>query len=206
MTFFYRGAGVDTYWHEHDARKDGFSAIKPEALRTIDRLIDHISKGTVTSPYISLTRSYGVACHYAAFLGRARATEQTPGYVYRVEFEDTLPSGLELIDPVKRIAERVPGPLDDPSYQHDGSPDFLLGVVSPSKMKKYLDAPYLQPPPGGRVPRTPHLSAQLETLMLALRDAEILAYGTIPPKAISDRFRVFWDGSKIQGRIDNSNF
>ena len=204
MTFFYRGAGVGTYWHEHDARKDGFKAMKPQAQRTIDHIIDHISKGTVTSPYISLTRSYGVACHYAAFLGRARATEQTPGYVYRVEFEDTLPSDLELIDPVKRIAEKAPGPLDDPSYQHDGSPDFLLGVSSPLKMKKYLDAPYLKPPPGGGVPRPPHLSEQLETLIFALRDAEILVYGTIPPQAISDRFLVFLDGTIVKSKRDDS--
>lgn len=197
MTFFYRGAGVGTYWHKNDARLHGFTAQSPGAQPTVDRLINHIAKGTVTTPFLSLTRSFGVACSYAAFCGRGTATKDNPGYVYQVELDEPLPAGLQLIDPLKSVAEDAADPLDPP-YQHDGLPDFLLGVVSPTKMGDLLKIPYLQPPPGGGTERTPNLTEHFETLVRVLRDAEILACGTIPAKAIENRFLVFWDGFQLQ--------
>ena len=41
--------------------------------------------------------------------------------------------------------------------------------------------------------RPPNLSLQLETLVRALRDAEILAYGIIPATCVMNCFDVFVD-------------
>jgi hypothetical protein len=190
MPIFYRGAGVGTHWHENDARLNGFTSKKPGAIHSIDRLMKHIARADVNSPYTSLTRSYGVAYVYAVHFGRAQPTETNPGYVYEIELSDPLPPGLHLLDPVKEVAKAAPEPLDLISYQHDGLPDFLLGVMNPMEMGQFLTTPSLQPPPGG-IPRPPNLAIELETLVLALRDAEILAVGNIPAVYIQNRHNVW---------------
>jgi hypothetical protein len=179
MALFYRGAGVGTYWHAHDAEKSGFTPQSPGTTPTTAQLMMHIARGTVRSPYVSLTRSYGVAWNYAVYTSRVRPTRHNPAVVYEVELESPLPRGLELIDPVKEVASGLGDPLVA-TYHHDGEPTFLLGVVDPTRMATYLKAPYLQPPPGGGTPRPPKLTIELETLVRALRDAEVLAVGNIP--------------------------
>ena len=42
-------------------------------------------------------------------------------------------------------------------------------------------------------PRPPNLSLELETFVRSLRDAEILAYGTIPATCVVNCFDVFVD-------------
>lgn len=42
-------------------------------------------------------------------------------------------------------------------------------------------------------PRSPNLSLELETFVRALRDAEILAYGTIPAACVVNCFDVYAD-------------
>jgi hypothetical protein len=180
MPIFYRGAGVGTYWHLNDARLTGFTPQAPGIASSIDRLMQHVSRGTVSSPYISLTRSYGVAWSYAVVFSRTRPTQNNPACVYEIEINDPLPHGFQLIDPVKEVAAAAPPPLAAISYQHDGLPEFLLGVMDPKKYKRYRMAPCPQPPPGGGTPRSPNLTIQLETLVRVLRDAEILAVGNIP--------------------------
>jgi hypothetical protein len=191
MPIFYRGAGVGTYWHENDARLNGFTPKKPGAIHSIERLIEHIVRADVNSPYISLTRSYGVAYWYAVLFGRARATETNPGYVYEIEISTPLPAGLQLLDPVKEVAMAAPETLDSISYQHDGLPDVLLGLVDPIEKERYLKAPYPQPPPGGGTDRPPNISKELEALVRALRDAEILAVGNIPAAYVRNRYEVW---------------
>jgi hypothetical protein len=192
MPLFYRGAGVGTFWHLNDARVNGFTAQAPEVVPSIDRLMQHVARGTINSPYISLTRSFGVAWNYAVFYGRSAtlATHNSPGYVYEIEINDPLPSGLQLLDPLKDVAAAAPAPLAPISYQHDGLPEFLLGVVEPNKYGHFLSMPSLQPPPGGGTLRPPNLTIQLETLVRVLRDAEILAVGNIPATLIRSRFEV----------------
>jgi len=58
MPIFYRGDGVGTYWHENDARLSGFTSQSPGIVPSIDRLMHHIARGMVNSPYISLTRDH----------------------------------------------------------------------------------------------------------------------------------------------------
>jgi hypothetical protein len=191
MPIFYRGAGVGTWWHENDARLNGFTPKEPGAVHSIDRLMEHIARADVNSPYISLTRSYGVAYWYAVPFSRAPTTKTNPGYIYEIELSDPLPPGLQLLDPVKEVAAAAPGPLEPMwCYQHDGLPDFLLGVMNPMEMGQFLKPLRPQPPSDGGT-SIPRLTIQLETLVRALRDAEILAVGNIPATYVRNRYEVW---------------
>ena len=55
--------------------------------------------------------------------------------VHEIEIQEPLPPGLHLLDPVKEVAQMLPPPTSSgPPYQHDGLPDFLLGIVDPGNM------------------------------------------------------------------------
>lgn len=189
MPIFFRGAGVGTYWNQKDATILGFVAQSPGMQASTAVLMDHIARSTTNSPYISLTRSYGVAESYAKLAGRNFPTAESPGYVYRLVIDDPLPSGLVLVDPVTQILGSLPGPLAS-QYQHDGRPEFLLGVVSPVRMSQYLTALAPQAPGAQGTPRSPNLSIELEMLVRALRDAEILALGIVPRNCVVARMAV----------------
>ena len=132
MAIFYRGAGIGTYWHIHDARQTGFIARARQMQPTTDRLMLHIARGTVNSPFISLTRSYGIALNYANFFGTEIPTIQNPAFVYEIEINEPIHSELRILDPIKEVAPILPAPIGkNPPYQHDGGPSFLLGVVDP---------------------------------------------------------------------------
>jgi len=152
--------------------------------------MEHIARADVNSPYISLTRSYGVAYWYTVLFGRTPATKINPGYVYEIELSHPLPPGLQILDPVKEVAMAAPEPLDLVCYQHDGLPDFLLGVMNPMEMGQFLKPLRPKPPPGGGAP-IPRLTIQLETLVRALRDAEILAVGNIPATCVRNRYEAW---------------
>ncbi len=194
MSIFYRGAGVDTYWHINNPTEFGFTARAPEMAPTTARLMQHISRGTNNSPFISLSLSYAVARDYALLSSPEIPTPSKPAHVYEIEFQDPLPSGLKMLDPVKEVAQTLLSPPTiGPAYQHDGSQEFLLGVVNPRNMGHFLVQHSQQPPSSEGTPRPPNLSLELETLVRALRDAEILAYGTIPATCVVNCFDVFVD-------------
>ena len=182
MDIFYRGASRGTYWNidrlePGDSR--GLTAQSPRLKPDPDRIMDHIIHGAErASPFISLTKSYGVASDYARYWYRTRPpTEDNPGLVYHIEIS-YVREALILIDPVKALAESLPDPLDS-GCQHDGVPEFLLGVVSPERFGFRLTRNRFDPPGSQRTPGPPYLSRELETLARALRDAEILATGVI---------------------------
>ncbi len=194
MPIFYRGAGIGTYWHTNNAVGNGFTSRVPSSQipHSINQLMNHIARGTTYSPYISLTRSYGVAWSYAVFLGRRQPTPHNPAYVYQIEINDPPPSGLQIFNPVREVANAVPKPLSSaPPYQHNGLPNFLLGVTDPIRMRRFLTIPALQPPPGGGAPQPSNLTLELETLVRALRDAEILVVEHIPPPCVLNRYPVW---------------
>lgn len=197
MATFYKGAGIGTHWHIQDSRQVGFTARSPETASTTAALIDHISVGTINSPYVSLTRSYAVAWDYAMRGGTDIPTSTNPGYVYEIEIDIPLPSGIELLDPIKEVGSKLPIPNDAdfeggyPFYQHNGLPTFLLGVVSPGDMS-HFQVGRLPQPPGPGVPCLPNLTPQLETLVNALRDAEILLHGHVPPSCVKNRFEAWF--------------
>ena len=195
MTIFYRGAGRGTHWHDNDAQTSGFLPKARAVEPSLDRLIHHIARANVASPYVSLTYSFGVAHEYAIF-GRATALIDDPGYVYEIELTSPLPNGLQLVDPIREIVLAAPTLPSQTPYWHDGDQDFLLGVVS-AEMNEYLSRPIIQPYPSGGAQRSANLSLELETLARALRDAEILAIGDIPAACIRYRHEVWGesDGS-----------
>ncbi|MCY4403807.1 MAG: hypothetical protein OXD54_14650 [Candidatus Poribacteria bacterium] len=175
MATFYKGAGVGTHWHANDSRKTGFSARAPETTPTTETLIDHISKSTANSPYISLTRSYAVAWHYAVFSSKREPTTDIPAYIYEIEIDDSLPHGLNLFDPVKEVVHILPQPLK--------------GIVDLEYMENLLNSQTPQPSN-----QESGLSSQVELQLIALtfaqRDAEMLVRGYIPPFCIKHRFEV----------------
>jgi hypothetical protein len=193
MAIFYRGAGVGTWWHTSDARLAGFTPHSPGASFTSDALINHIACATITSPFVSLTKSYGVAKDYALNASRIAPDSKNPAYVYKIEIDDALkyPS-MTLIDPIKAVAQNLPDPCDKIMYQHDGVPRFLLGVIDPKGPNAtHLTTLVEQPPGGAGTPRAANLTPQLEALIRALRDAEILACGTVPKQCIIERFDIY---------------
>lgn len=187
----YRGAGIGSYWYLHNPAARGFTARAPHTSATPERLMHHISRGTGNSPFISLTRSYAVARHYAVLSSARPPTPNDPAYVYEIEILAPLPTGLQLRDPVKEVAKILPDlPSQGPPYQHDGLPTFLLGVVDPENMMQFLEQHAPQPPSSEGTPRPPNLSLELETLVRSLRDAEILALGIIPATCVRNCFRI----------------
>jgi hypothetical protein len=144
----------------------------------------HIARATTTTPYVSLTRSYGVAETYAREAGGTFPTGAAPAYVYEIDIPDPVPDGITVIDPVKAVAATLPSPVASLSYFHDGDKDFILGVASPARMAAYLNAPIRQPPNSGGAFRSANLTIELETLVRALRDAEILVLGTVPASLV----------------------
>ncbi len=195
MATFYKGAGIGTHWHIHDSREVGFTARAPEASPTIEALIAHIATGTVNSPYISLTRSYAVAWDYAIKGGTDMPEIDKPAYVYEIEIDNPLPSGLKPLDPVQEVALSLQAPIDADFqeeslfYQHNGLPTFLLGVVDPITML-HLQVGRQPQPPGPGEPCAPNLTPLLKTLVNTLRDAEILFYGTVPSDCVKSRYDV----------------
>jgi hypothetical protein len=152
--------------------------------------MQHIVHGTTYSPYVSLTRSYGVAEAYARAAGLIAPTARKPGYIYVIELTCPLPVGLTLLDPIFEVASRAVPPESGHVYQHDGTQDFLLGVVDPSGHGAYMSANRPVPPGSVATAQPAHLSIELETLVRALRDAEILAIGAIPGSNVTNRFDV----------------
>jgi hypothetical protein len=84
--------------------------------------------------------------------------------------------------------------LNDPvarnTYQHDGHQDFIMGVVDQCFMAHSLTRICAQPPGSGGTPRAANLSLELETLIRAMRDAEVLSHGAIPAACVRNRFAV----------------
>lgn len=191
MAIFYRGAGIGTYWHTHDARLEGFIAHSPGAPRSLGTQIGHIKNGTTTSPYISLTRSYSVALTYAVYCGQEQPDEDKPAFVYEIELTKPLPTGLDIFDPAYDILAKcgAKDPLADHTYQHDGFPDFIAGVIDRT-MRERLTKHIAHPPPGIATARSASLSESLEAVVRAIRDAELLAVGTIPTNCIICRYEV----------------
>ena len=193
MAIFYRGAGIGTYWHLNNPLERGFIARSPGMESTTTRLMDHIARSTVNSPFISVTRSYGVAWHYAMSSSTRPPTSSQPAYVHEIEIQEPLPLGLKLLDPVKEVVQTLTLPTEPglPPYQHDGLPSFLIGIVDPGNMGHFLAQRAMQPPTSEGTPRTPNLTIELETLVRALRDSEILVHGIIPATCVKNSFDVY---------------
>jgi hypothetical protein len=189
VAIFYRGAGVGTYWHMNDGRLSGLTPTSPGMMHSTDRVIQHVYNGLTQSPYVSLSCSYSVALNYAMEAGMMQPTALNPAYVYEVEINDT--HRVHLIDPVKEVAAGAPNPLDSHQYQHNGHPNVLLGVVWALLAPLLRVAVVLPPGAATSATHTVNIGPHLWAIVAALRDAEILAIGTIPAACIAKRHSVY---------------
>jgi hypothetical protein len=133
MPHFYKGVGVGTFLHPLNVLSLGIGSRNPGANPTVTAIMLHVARGTITSPYISLTRSYGVAESYAIDASRTPPTPSTPAHVYEIDIPDPPPSGLTILDPLVEIASNNANPVRSPSYHHDGGPAFCSGSWTPRR-------------------------------------------------------------------------
>ena len=178
---------MGTHYHHHDARLEGFVARMVVGDATSEQLVGHIARGTTNSPFISLTRSYGVARGYAMACRKIHMVNKR-GFVYVLEIDKK--SAIELLDPVKKVSRLLGDPYAEPSYHHDGAQGFILGVADPIRHWEEKDRRIDQPPASDGTSRPANLHRHFETLIRSLRDAEILAVRAIPGKYIVDRLDV----------------
>ena len=92
MVIFYRGAALNTHWHKNDARTSGgFTARAIGQNPDINRILFHIAhKRTNHSPFLSITRSFGVAYDYAV-ITRPPPTTLNPAFVYEINVPEPVP-------------------------------------------------------------------------------------------------------------------
>jgi hypothetical protein len=173
----YKGVGVGTYLHGQNLQSTGITAARPGQSNNLANLVRHVAQGSALSPFISFTKSWDVAEDYARNGGKFRPTSGNPAEVWEVHIPHSLPRGVEVIDPVFAVAAQHRNPLTS-NYHHDGNQAFLLFVVDPTKGLP----PNTRSPPGltGGTPRPPTMTLELQTMVRALRDAEVIVYGTVP--------------------------
>ncbi len=177
MPLFYKGARSGTHLHVNDPRTYGIQARDTSILPHVDILMRHIA-GNTHSPYISVTRSYAVAEMYARDAARTMAA--VTNYVFEIDIPATLPPGVAVQDPILEIANSnyLQDTLADPSYHHQGDRNFINAIVNPIAFSHYLTKLYSRPPGVGSRPTA--ASNQLEAIVRAARDAELLVVGAIP--------------------------
>lgn len=189
MARFYKGVPAGTFFHSMDLRVMGIFPRFPGASPSINNLMQHIARGTTSSCFVSLTRSYGVAEMYAKQAFKILPTAGgPPPHVYEIDIDD--PSSVTVLDPIIELAKTLSLPCDTYTYCHDGDKNFLIGVADQAGMATYFGAPVRYPPGSTGPSKSANLSIQLETLVCALRDAEMLVYGTVPAKCVSGRYDV----------------
>ena len=194
MAIYYKGAPIGHYLHAHDPRSFGLGAVASRVPMHIGILLQHIARGTTTSPLISLTASYNIAWDYAVHGGAAPPTRRNPAYVYEILL-DPMPRAITLLEPVVEIVDHYRHLIGSMPYRHDGSQKFPIGIacdsVLPAMARRLLALSYRQPPPAGGAPRPPNLPIELEALVRSLRDSEILVLGMIPTNCVINRIDAY---------------
>jgi hypothetical protein len=202
MSVFYRGVGVNSWWHDpaRDPRAHGFACNSRGRNRSPNpaAMVDHILSAPNNSPFISLTSSFEVALEYALF-GPVSPTPVNRAYVFQIELDDPLPAGTHLYDPLVEIAHSVSSAtlLHGVPYQHDGASTVIQGVASPNSplTQPYLTQKVKVPDPNSLTGysdgiTSARVSRHFQAIIRALRDAEILAFPFIPSACITLRHEV----------------
>jgi hypothetical protein len=195
MARFYKGVGVGTFLHSpaHDPRIHGIVPRNPGGPFNPNVVMSHVAYGTINTPLISLTRSYGVAHDYAVDGSVVVPTAANPAYVFEIDIPDDPDSpgnplgGFTIFDPVWVVASHNNNALMSPSYHHDGDMGYLHGVVDPIGMAAILLQPALRPPGAAPYAIPPRLTDELLTIVSSLRDAELLVRGVIPSNLVMNR-------------------
>ncbi len=190
MSIYYRGAPVSTYWHKYDARIRGFSPVEPLSTKsTVDRVMNHITESITHSPFISFTKSFGIAREYAT---RKIASPTKPGFVYEIDLPDPLPKSVEIIFPIKMMICNELNRTLDVDYHYEGDSRLLIGIIDPRNYRNLLNLqrklPFDGPERLGSVVTT---TKKLKTIVFCLRDAEVLVKGEIPKEWVFKRYEVY---------------
>jgi hypothetical protein len=111
--------------------------------------------------------------------------------VYEIQIDEAIPAGLTLIEPIRDIANAFWSPTCRTRFHHDGTPKFLLGVLDPAGHASHLTAPCVLPPAGNTITKAPVLFPELQALVWALRDSEVLVLGGIPRANVITRYDVY---------------
>lgn len=177
----YKGAGPGTHWNKNDARLGGFSSPQ-QVAGTPNYVLSHVIAYSQRSPFTSFTTSYAIAQRYAISGPAGPATPGNPGFVYSVDLSQLAATALvKLVDPIEALALGLNGNW---VHAHNADVDLLQDLARG------------QPPlatPAGRFgrPQNLHLPTELQALVNAMRDAEILVEGGVPSAAITDRDPVY---------------
>ncbi len=186
---FYKGVGVGTHNHANDLRLVGLMPRATGSLNVV-AMQQHIAGGTGYSPCISITKSYGVARDYAMNSSLAKPTQATPGHVYEIHIPENTQSP-QLIDPVNYISSSNANLLGSQTYHHNGDQNFL-GFVAYRQSKGGIHPQALRPPGLSGAGTLPvQLSSELESIVFAIRDAEILVHGNMPASWFVRRYDIF---------------
>jgi hypothetical protein len=164
MPTFFKGAAPRTHWYDDDARLSGFTVAA--ANRSVPAIVRHITSYSHPSPYLSLSASFAVARAYA--LGPAGIGPH--GYVYEIDIVDE--KDVALIHPISEIIQSCSAAG---LHFHDGEVDLIQGIAAhgSAKFKHILTAaPHRRP---GAASFPPTVTRELQALVTALRDAEVLA-------------------------------
>jgi len=163
LPILYKGAAPGTHWHANDARLTGFF-VPPMGKHTFNAIITHITNySTPPSPYMSFSMSFAVAKDYALLGLSGPASTTQPGYVYEIDLSqiDPIPTWY---NPIEEIS-KAPGP----SHKHNGNSNLLNGIIGLNVSVLTTQVPTI----GGR-PQLPVVNPELQALVYALRDSEVL--------------------------------
>jgi hypothetical protein len=183
----YKGVGVGTFLHGFDLRVIGIQpkSPRPRAGSLMD-VCQHIARGTTISPFLSFSRSYGIARDYAYDFSITPPGSSAYAHVYEIDIPAD--AKVRVIDPVVLIASQQTNPLISPSYHHDGDQSFLEYVVNPAV--RLTSMPRSPRPPGMGASAPAKLEIEFEAIAFALRDAEILIEGNIHKDWVIHRHNV----------------
>lgn len=188
MITVFKGAAPGTHWWNNDPRMNGFVCAAGKPL-SVPAIIRHITGYSFPSPYLSFSASFAVARSYALMGPAGPASVGSPGYVYEADID---PDHVTLFHPCLEILQTG---CSEGKHLHDGGPDLLLGIAAPDAHPSILVAAPPRTathsgsagPPNGAPPR---YLTELQAVVFALRDAEILAT-SVPAGCIIRRHDVF---------------
>jgi hypothetical protein len=178
MAILYKGSGPGSHWAVNDARVTGFHCF-PGMAKGPGPIVQHVTVVSHPSPYVSLTASYAVAHQYAQVGVGGTATKANPGYVYQIDPGQD--PALVLVDPIAALASSTHW-----LHDHNGGQDLILAIAAPAQFPAVLTTP---PKQLAALPRPPQFSSEMQTVVFALRDAEILAE-VVPRSCVLSRTAV----------------
>lgn len=181
LPYLYKGAGPGTHWHQTDARLQGFRAPRA-ATGTLNFLLSHITAYSQASPYTSFSTSFAIARSYALAGPKGAATKANPGHVYVVDLQQLPPGAhVKVVDPLAEVIGALNGSL---AHDHNGDVGLMAQLA--------MGLPLLATTPGRFNKAAPlRVTHQLQVLINAMRDAELLVEGMLAPAAVIDRDDVY---------------